>query len=138
MNTKFSLGLLSIAICLAGCASHPVSQLHVVSNYFTTGENVVKGVRTPATAFTSKDVVVYVVDLQWDNANEGFGGHNITFNWYNGTKLVSTFHHGVSFDESPVELPNLKPASSLGAGHFKVELLIDKTLIASKEFDINQ
>ena len=129
--------ILSASLLLAGCADHPISQLHVVSNFLTSEENVVKGIRTPMTAFTSKDVIVYFIDFQWDDATRGFGGHEVKYNWYAGDKLISTGHHGQGFDHAPLELWGRRSASSLGTGHFKVDAFVDDTLVASKEFDIN-
>src|SRR5437868_2780875 len=124
---KSIIGFFGVSFLAIGCANHPVSQLHVEANYLTSEENFLKGLRTPLTEFSSKDVVIYFVDLRWDDATKSFGGHDVTWNWYSGSKLISTAHRGTGFNHSPIELPSSRAASSLGKGHFKAELLVDKT-----------
>jgi hypothetical protein len=112
-------------------------EVHAVSCCLTSGENFTKGKRIPVTTFTSQDVIRLYVAVGWDDPTKGAGVHDINYNWYSGDKLVSTFFRRADFVRSPAELHSTRAASDLGTGHFKAEILIDKKVVGSKEFDIS-
>jgi hypothetical protein len=121
---------------LARPYSQATQQLHSVSCCLTSAENYLKGKRIPVSAYTPQDVVRLYVSVRWDDPTKDAGVHDINYNWYLGDKLVSTYYRRALFVRSPAELHTTRAASDLGSGHFKVEILIDKNVVGSKEFDI--
>ena len=112
--------------------------VRTVSCYLTSGESLVKGKRTPMTTFTSQDIIRFYAAVQWNDVTKQYGVHYVTYNWYSGTNLVSSARAVVNFSATPTELWTQRSASALGVGHYKAEILIQKQVIASKEFDITQ
>ncbi len=125
--------LLTVFALIGGCASTP---LRTVNSFVTNREALAYGKRTPMTTFTQEDTIRVFVDLQWDDPTKEAGYHNVKWNWYSGDQLISTGGRGFEFKHTPYELWGEKPASALGLGHFKVDVLIDNHLMATQEFTI--
>jgi hypothetical protein len=119
-------------------SSQPTQELRVATCCLTSGEYVRQGKLVPVAAFTSQDRVRLYVAVRWDDPTKGAGIHDINYNWYSGNKLISTFYRRADFVRSPAELHTTRTASDLGVGHFKAEIVIDKKVVGSKEFDISQ
>jgi len=131
---QVGLFVLSVVLLLCGgCASTP---LHTVTSFVTNHETLISGKRTPMNTFTLDDTIRVFVDLQWDDPTKDAGYRDVKWNWYSGDKLISTGGRQFHFKHTPYELWGAKPASALGTGNFKVDVLVDNRVVTTQEFTI--
>jgi hypothetical protein len=131
-----NINVSSIVPVAVGTYSSVTQEIHPLNCCVTSGENLMKGKLIPVASFTSQDVIRFYVSVRWDDPTKGAGIHDINYNWYAGDKLVSTFYRRANFIRTPAEMHSTRAAADLGTGHFKAEILIDKKVVGSKEFDI--
>jgi len=134
--SKF-LPALVLAALVAGCAQQPQDTIHATSMVLTSGANLQAGKRTPVHSFRHDDFVWQLVDFSWANLDKTGCTHRCSFNWYHDGVLISkTPEKYCNFGQSPWTLETHRAAATLGTGQFKVETVVDGTLMASSVFDI--
>ena len=103
----------------------------------TSGENVLHAKYTPMKSFSSQDVVVLLIGLQWDATQRSLGKHSLTWNWYSGNKLISTDTKTAELHNPPYKIWSRREAFSLGTGSFRAEVLLDGHFLAGNTFTIH-
>jgi hypothetical protein len=103
------------------------------------GKSVQRGKQTLADTFTPTETIIYSIEMEVDDPKKDLTTHDIAFKWYNGSRLTSDSSDGqysFSSDGVSYHLRTEKPASILGVGHLRVEVLIGGDIVASREFEI--
>ncbi len=129
------------ALC-AGCAYPPGATIKASGMVLTSGASLAQGRRVPVHQFGHDDYVWMFTDFTWPDASRDGGWHKLIFNWYRNGQLVSRtdytreHNHPFLFAHTPTTLETHRAAAALGIGHFKVETIVDDTIMATSEFDI--
>ncbi len=127
-------GMLLLASFCAGCADN----INVSSTILTNGTSLQAGKRVPVTHFTTQDYAVQLTDFDWPDAARDGGLHNVRFNWYKDDHLVSSTHRDyLRFTSTPYTLYTKRAVATLGAGHFRVDTVVDGRTVASNVFDVS-
>ena len=123
----------SAVLACSGCSP----MMTVSGATLTSGANMSQGKRSPAAVFHQDDTVVMLVDLTWPDPENDGGRHRCDWRWYRGDQLVSRSQtKDIDFRSTPFTLRTARAAATLGAGHFKVETMVDGVLVATSRFDI--
>lgn len=126
----------SVCFFLASCATPKV--LNVNGGTLTSAAHLSQGKRVDVLRFDKQDYVVFLLDLSWDNVEEGGGRHKVEWRWYKDDKLVSKSQANLIFHRTPLTLRDSRAAATLGHGKFKVESHIDNKLVAFSVFEITE
>jgi hypothetical protein len=134
MSSKFhaaaAVAALSILV-LAGCASPSMRYAGVI----TASENPeVREVPTKKVAL--KDRVVVVTHVAWPEVDKQGGLHAVRWNWYEGETLIAERQRTLDFGKTPFRFFRSLPASDLGIGHYRVEVLVDGNRVDEQFFDV--
>jgi len=125
-----------VALACAACASS--ERISASGVLLTSGASLQGGRRSPVHSFGQEDFVWQLVDFKWADLDAVGGTHRVTWNWYQGDRLVSkTPQKYVQFTHSPFTLETHRAAATLGTGHFHVETVVDGELMATSQFDIH-
>jgi hypothetical protein len=80
-----------------------------------------------------KDKVVVVTRVSWLE-EESRGPHAVRWNWYEGDVLIAERAKTLDFARSPYRFTHSLPASDLGLGHYRVEVLVDGKKVDEQSF----
>ncbi len=133
----FRLARLWIAssLVLAGCASQPLT---VVRSLAVREPDFELGQLTPQTHFVTSDVIRVMAFMGWPDATEEGGQHDVEWNWYRASILVSrTPSASLRFKSTPFELWTLRAAAGLTPGDYKVDTLVDGKIVATDGFTVD-
>lgn len=119
-----------LMLALAGCASS-LRYSSIVTG--APDEARAKEVATGRVAL--KDRVIVVTHVSWDEAR-GAGPHAIRWNWYEGETLIAERAKTLDFTMTPYRFTRSLPASDLGIGRYRVEVLVDGSRVDEQTFDI--
>ena len=120
-----------VAIGLAACASPSLRYTSVI----TASENpAARDVPTRKVAL--KDKVVVVTRVDWPEADQQGGSHAVRWVWYEGDTLIAERAKTLDFGKAPFRFVRSLPASDLGVGHYRVEVLVDGKRIDEQTFDV--
>ena len=126
---SFSLSVVLAAS--AGCASPSLRYAgHVTANPDARTRDVVTH-RVPLT-----DQVVIVTQVTWPESGEVGGSHAVRWNWYDGNTLIAERAKTLDFGRTPYRFSRSLPASDLGIGHYRVEVLVDGVKVDEQLFDV--
>jgi hypothetical protein len=80
-----------------------------------------------------RDHVVVVTRVSW--LEDGSRGpHAVRWNWYEGDTLIAERAKTLDFARSPYRFSHSLPASDLGLGHYRVEVLVDGKKVDEQTF----
>jgi hypothetical protein len=135
---KILIASLALAFATtAGAAKLEVSQLKKVSSFVTAGDEAATSFkRVPQKAFTIADRLYFLTMITWEPVGSKAGRHKLTYLWYANGVLVSKVETKVNFYATPFETWGTIPASALGVGEHKVELLIDDWAYDTQTFTV--
>jgi hypothetical protein len=131
--------LIACLTCSAfGCASISVNQMHFYNGIVTVGGVGTRFEETPMTSISQKDRFYVVTHVSWDPPTADGGSHSVQWQWYSGDKLVVQRKRSsdLHFKKTPYRLWYSFPAADFPVGHYRVDVLIDNTVVDSHEFDI--
>ncbi len=96
------------------------------------------GELTPQTHFTLKDVIRVEAFLSWPNPGDEDGLHDVEWDWYRSSVLVSrTSRENLRFDSTPYGLWTRRAAAGLGPGSYRVDTLVDGKVVVSDHLVID-
>ena len=73
--------------------------------------------------------------VSWDEEH-GAGPHAIRWNWYEGETLIAERAKTLDFTKAPYRFTRSLPASDLGIGRYRVEVLVDGSRVDEQTFDV--
>jgi hypothetical protein len=124
----FAASTLALALILSACAGPTL----YYSGAIATTEDP-KARDAVANRVPLKDHVVVVTRVSW--LEEGSRGpHAVRWNWYEGDTLIAERAKTLDFARSPFRFTHSLPASDLGLGHYRVEVLVDGKKIDEQSF----
>lgn len=133
---KSSLALATL-LCAALALPAVADETPQLSQAMTTsGHHLSAGKRVPVQTFSQQDFVVQLADFKWATVGESGGKHQVEWRWYHEGELVSKTAKELLFNSTPYTIWTKRAASTLGAGHFRVDALIDGAVVAANDFDI--
>jgi hypothetical protein len=113
-------------------------KIRKVSSLITTGGDDLRFKRIPESLVKMESRVFYLTTIAWKPVTAKAGRHKVTWRWYANGTLVSEIKQTHTFYPTPFELFAHIPATALGVGRHKAELLIDKKSFDSLEFEVTQ
>jgi len=121
-------------------AGNRFTKYFIVNNGVTSLGTGQRGHRMLTATFTPQEVIRCFVEMQVDDPIKDLGPHDVVFNWYSGSTLLEvTTNETFSFDGMTTKFSSQKkPASTLGLGHFRVDVIIKGETVTSQEFSISQ
>lgn len=123
--------VVALSIVLAACAAPSLRYSGVI----TASENPnVREVPTKKVAL--KDRVVVVTHVAWPEVDRQGGLHAVRWNWYEGETLIAERQRTLDFGKTPFRFFRSLPASDLGIGHYRVEVLVDGARVDEQFFDV--
>jgi hypothetical protein len=126
------------SVSSSGVAAVTVDKLNKTSSFVTTGGDDLRFKRTPQKSFTLSDRLFLLTMVTWEPIDKGAGRHKVSWKWYSKDRLVSEINQKHNFKPTPFEFWATIPASALGVGEHKVELLIDDKLFDTQAFTVTQ
>ena len=121
----------AVAIGLAACASPSLRYSGVITASESPGAQDL-----PTRSVALKDKVVVVTHVSWPEADRKGGQHAVRWNWYEGDTLIAERAKTLDFGQAPFRFFRSLPASDLGLGHYRVEVLVDGVRIDEQAFDV--
>jgi hypothetical protein len=109
-----------------------------VASLVTTGGEDLRFKRIPESQIRLESRVFYVTTIAWEPVTAKAGRHKVMWRWYANGTLVSEIKQTHSFYATPFEFFTHIPATALGVGKHKVELLIDKKSFDALEVEVVQ
>lgn len=135
---RYFFAALAVASCLAfsvpTMAAKP--QLEKVSALVTTGADSLSFKRQAMSSFSEADRIFHFLTVRWEPIDKGAGRHEIIWRWYIDGKLISEIKQKHNFHTTPFELQATQLGTAMGAGHGRIDVLIDGQLFDSKEFNV--
>ena len=132
----------SILFMACGYTTHAsaakLPELEKVSSLVTTGAESISFKREPMTSFSMADTIWYFTTVRWEPIDKPAGRRKLTWRWYIGDRLISEIKQTVVFKPTPFELRATMLGTAIGAGHAKVEVLIDGVSFDSQEFEVTR
>lgn len=122
--------------CAASAKDTPT--FRKVSSLVTTGGDDLRFKRVPESQIKLDSRVFYVTTIAWEPVTAKAGRHKVMWRWYANGTLVSEIKQTHTFYPTPFEFFAHIPATALGIGKHKVELLIDKKIFDALEFEVVQ
>lgn len=119
-----------LALSLCGCAS----SLRYTS-IVTAAPDEARAHESPTRSVALKDRVIVVTHVSWDEARDA-GPHAIRWNWYEGETLIAERAKTLDFTKPPYRFSRSLPASDLGVGRYRVEVLVDGSRVDEQTFDV--
>jgi hypothetical protein len=126
------------SISSSGIAAVSVDKLNKASSFVTTGGEDFRFKRTPQKTFSIADRLFLLTMVTWEPVDKGAGRHKVAWKWYSKDRLVSEITQKHNFKPTPFEFWATIPASALGVGEHKVELLIDDKLFDAQAFTVTE
>ena len=130
--------LLPAALCLvfelivSGCAT---PRIELVSGLVTTGGDL-KFEEVPVSDVRLKDTAYILTHLRWSPATDDGGLHDVQWLWYSGDQLVHAGKKQLHFRKTPYRLYSFLPATGLGLGHYRVNVLVDGVIVDTQQFNV--
>jgi hypothetical protein len=121
--------------CLSAAAS-AVDMPHVINIMTTNGASMATGKRLPVQSFAQSDFVVQLTDFAWDNPEDNGGAHMVEWRWYRDGQLISKTAKKLDFNSTPYTIWTRRAASTLGAGHIRIEAVVDGSVVAESDVEI--
>jgi hypothetical protein len=121
----------AVAASLAACASPSLRY----SSTITASENP-SAREVPTRNVALKDRVVVVTHVNWPETDAKGGQHAVRWNWYEGETLIAERAKTLDFGTTPYRFFRSLPASDLGIGHYRVEVLVDGVRVDEQTFDV--
>ena len=90
----------------------------------------------PTRKVALKDRVVIVTHVAWPETDRNGGLHTVKWHWYEGETLIAERAKTLDFDKTPFRFFRSLPASDLGVGHYRVEVLVDGRRVDEQTFDV--
>lgn len=131
-----ALVLLVALPCEATAKDTP--KIRKVASLITTGGEDLRFKRIPESQIKLEARVFYVTTIAWEPVTAKAGRHKVMWRWYANGAMVSEIKQTHTFYATPFEFFAHIPATALGVGKHKVELLIDKESFDSLEFEVTQ
>jgi hypothetical protein len=131
--------LIAFATCSAlGCGRISVNQMHFYNGMVTVGGVGARFEETPMTSISQKDRFYVITHVSWDPPTADGGSHGVQWQWYsNGTLVVQRKRErDLHFKKTPYRFWYTFPGADFPIGHYRVDVLIDNTVVDSHEFDI--
>ena len=125
------LWVAGLAAALCGCASPALRYSGIVTG--APDETHVR--EAPSRRVALKDRVIVVTHVSWDTERDG-GQHAVQWNWYEGETLIAERAKTLDFTKTPYRFARSLPASDLGVGRYRVEVLVDGSRVDEQTFDI--
>ena len=131
-------------VILAGCATTvPVSEISTKETVFAREladtQLMTIAPKAVVKAFTINDPVVNVlVTVKWDANKPRAGVHNIRWEWYTGSELISKVNARFNFYTTPFTLLGTIPTMMLGVGKHSVKLFIRDQEFANASFLVTE
>ena len=119
------------AIGHAACASPSLRYSGVITASEDPGTRDV-----PTRNVALKDKVVVVTRVAWPEADRNGGQHAVRWIWYEGDTVIADRAKTLDFGKTPFRFSRSLPASDLGVGHYRVEVLVDGVRIDEQTFDV--
>lgn len=123
--------LLALIGVLCGCASSSIHYSGVI-----TANDDPRSRDVPTRKVALKDHVVIVTHFAWAEADRTGGLHAVRWNWYEGETLIAERAKTLDFGRTPSRFSRSLPASDLGIGHYRVEVMVDGTRVDEQSFDV--
>jgi|SRR6185312_2907666 len=130
----FMFSILSAAPAVADSSTPAITK---VSSFLTSGGSGATFKRTPQKEFGIGDTVFYITTVAWEPIDSSAGRHKLIWRWYSHGTVVSETKLTARFKPTPFELWGKLPASSLGTGDHRVELVMDGQIYDSQNFKIS-
>lgn len=111
-----------------------VSKLNKVTSFVTSGGDASTFKRDPQKIFGIGDTIFIVTTVTWEPLGSSAGRHKAKWRWFANGSLISEIELKPNFKPTPYELWAKMPASALGSGSHRVELLIDDQLYDTQVF----
>lgn len=126
-----SLCIAGLLVALGACASPSLRYSGLVTGapedkHFS---------EVPTRKVALKDHVVIVTHVAWEADRSG-GLHTVRWNWYEGKTLIAERAKTLDFMKTPYRFSRSLPASDLGIGHYRVEVLVDGSRVDEQVFDV--
>lgn len=127
-----------VLLSTQGCVTKiSADQIKVTSGYVTNGGTGARFESKPVSSVHQTEMHYVMTNVHWEPITQGAGIHSITWNWYSeGNKLVATRSKDLNFDKTPYNFWYRFPASSFAVGNYRVDTIIDATLVHSTEFEV--
>ena len=125
------LVLLALIGVLCGCASPSIRYSGVI-----TATDDPQAHEVPTRRVALKDRVVVVTHVAWPETERSGGLHAVRWHWYEGETLIAERAKTLDFGKSPNRFSRSLPASDLGIGRYRVEVLVDGTRVDEQTFDV--
>jgi hypothetical protein len=90
----------------------------------------------PTRRVALKDRVLIVTHVAWAETEVKGGLHAVRWNWYEGNTLIAERAKTLDFMKTPFRFSGSLPASDLGLGHYRVEVLVDGKQVQEQTFDV--
>ena len=139
MRSHLFLSVLVLVVampCAATAKEAPT--FRKVSSLVTTGGDDHRFKRIPESQIRMESRVFYVTTIAWEPVTAKAGRHKVMWRWFANGTLVSEIKQTHTFYPTPFEFYTHIPATALGVGKHRVELLIDKKSFDSLEFEVVQ
>jgi hypothetical protein len=134
VRTLSGLAVATLAFVLTpALADETPNVAHVMT---TNGASIASGKRVAVQSFTQQDIVWQLVDFNWEPVGESAGNHTVEWRWYRDDVLVSDSTKKIDFRSTPYTVWTKRAAMSIGAGHMKIETIVDGTIVATSEVDV--
>ncbi len=120
----------ALVLTLCGCAS----SLRY-SSIVTGAPDEARAREVPSQRVALKDRVIVVTHVSWDEQRDA-GPHAIRWAWYEGETLIAERAKTLDFTTAPYRFSRSLPASDLGVGRYRVEVLVDGSRVDEQTFDV--
>lgn len=121
--------LLTLVLVLISFSSQgaalDASKINKASSFVTSGGEDRSFKRVPQKEFWIGDRIYFLTMVTWEPVGSSAGRHKVMWRWYSKDKLISEIEQKFLFKPTPFEMQATIPASALGLGEHKVDLLID-------------
>lgn len=129
-------GIVAVSLFFLSVSASAVETPRVINVMTTSGASMAAGKRMPAQSFAQQDFVVQFTDFAWDNADDNGGPHMVEWRWYRDGQLISKTAKKLDFNSTPYTIWTRRAASTLGAGHIRIEAVVDGSVVAESDVEI--
>ena len=137
MRSQLVIAFVALLFAAPGVATaKDKPKIHKTSSLVTSGGEDLKFKRIPESHIKLDSRVFYVTTIGWEPVTSDAGRHKVMWRWYANGTLISEIKQKYTFYPTPFEFFAHIPATALGVGHHKVELLIDLKSFDSQEFEV--
>ncbi len=125
------LCLVAFVAALAACASPGLRYSGAI-----TASDDPHARELPTKKVPLSDRAVVVTNVEWPESDRKGGQHAVRWNWYEGDTLIAEREKKLDFGRAPYRFYRGIPASDLGVGHYRVEVLVDGVKVDEQQFDV--